>query len=143
MSTINQVMISILKQNLDFKTRFLVKFFKHTSNTHKDPGVDQRKKRTFETDVQLDLGLLVYQRLRLNKKCQLHKQKALVAMFQMKRNLSKDCHLKIKLIAFKSYIVPIAMFCFHVWMPSRTDMRCQDYTAIKWILVGSKIYKVK
>ena len=96
--------------------------------------------------MQRDLGLLVNQSLRMKKNFQLRKQKAPVAVFQIKRNVSKYFHWKTKLSEYKSYLVPIANFCFQAWMPSRTnrqDLEKLQHTAIKKTLVGSKFYKVQ
>ena len=53
-----------------------------------------------QNDVQRDLGLLVNKNLTWNENYQHRKQKALGALFQMRQNLSKECHWRTKLNAY-------------------------------------------
>ena len=59
----------------------------------------------FETDVQRGLGLLVNKKLTWNENCELRKRKALGELFQLKRNVPKECHWKTKLDAYKGYVL--------------------------------------
>ena len=61
-------------------------------------------------ELQRDLGFIVHQNLNRSENCQIRSKKVIIALFQVKRNLTSAYHWKVKLIACTGYVVPIATY---------------------------------
>lgn len=97
-----------------------------------------------ETKSQRDLGLIVQSNLTWRDNCSLRSTKAMNALFQIKRNISKASHWTTRLNAYTGYVVPIVTYASQAWLPSRLGMqeieRVQQ-VATKWIVSASMPYK--
>ena len=88
---------------------------------------------------QRDLGLTVQQNLSWNEDCKRRSNKAMGALFQIKRNLTSNCNWRIKLNAYAGHGVPIAVYASQTWLLNKknlTEFRKTQHHAIKWIIVS-------
>ena len=95
-------------------------------------------------ESQLDLGLIIQQKLSWKESCRSTSRKKMSALFQMKRNLSSSCDRKVKLNAYTGYVVPIAIYASQTRLPSRSNLhefkKFQQH-ATNWILNSSQTYR--
>ena len=71
---------------------------------------------------QRDLGLIVQQNLSWKENCKRRSNKAMGALFQIKRNLTSNCNWRIKLNAYAGYVVPIAVYASQTWLPNKGNL---------------------
>ena len=92
---------------------------------------------------QKDLAIIASDTLNWNENAKRRHSKALRALWSLKRNLSLFTRMKSRLNAYIGYIVPIIMFGYQVWYPSKTDLRLIEKLqkeATKWICWSESDY---
>ena len=92
-------------------------------------------------ETQKDLGLVLTKSLTWHNNCQQRTKKALKALFSLKRNLSSNCSINVKINAFTGYVMPILTYCSQSWLPNNSclrDMERVQKIATKWFY-GSHI----
>ena len=92
-------------------------------------------------ETQKDLGLVITKSLTWHNNCQQRTNKALKALFSLKRNLSSICSINVKIIAFTGYVMPILTYCSQSWLPNNSCFRVMERVqkiATKWFY-GSHI----
>ena len=90
---------------------------------------------------QRDLGIIVQQNLSWNENCKRRSNKAMFALFQIKRILTSNCNWRIKLNVYAGYVVQIAVYASQTWLPNNgnlTEFEKVQQHATKWI-VGSDL----
>ena len=93
---------------------------------------------------QHDLGPILQKNLSWNENCLSRSRKAMSALFQIKCNLSSSFDWKVKLNAYTGYVVPIPVYAFQTWLPSRSnlhDFEKVQHHATKWILNSNQSYR--
>ena len=76
--------------------------------------------------------------------CQARTCKALNALYNIKRNVSKPCRTKTKLIAYVGHVMPILTYCSQTWAPNTTHCKSIERvqkTAMRWIAPTESTYK--
>ena len=70
-------------------------------------------------ETQKDLGLVITKSLTWHNNCQQRTNKALKALFSLKRNLSSNCSINVKINAFTGYVMPILNVLLPVLAPKQ------------------------
>ena len=81
------------------------------------------------------------QNLSCNENCKRRSNKAMGALFQIKRNLTSNCNWRIKLNAYTGYVVPIAVSASQTWLPNKenlTEFEKVEHHATK-LIIGSDL----
>ena len=110
---------------------------KHTLNIKGNLEAHLCNAKLTPVQSQRDLGLIVQQNLSWNENCKRISNKAMGALFQIKRNLTSNCNWRIKLNAYAGYVVPIAVYASQTWLPNKgnlTEFEKVHHHAIKWII---------
>lgn len=97
-----------------------------------------------EVICQRDLGIMVSNNLSWTTNCQVRTCKALNALHNIKRNVSKSCRTKTKLNAYVGYVMPILTYCSQTWAPNTTHCKSIERvqkTAMRWIAPTESTYK--
>ena len=92
-------------------------------------------------ETQKDLGLVITKSLTWHNNYQQRTNKALKALFSLKRNLSSNCSINVKINAFTGYVMPILTYCSQSWLPNNSCLRDTERVqkiATKWFY-GSHI----
>ena len=95
---------------------------------------------------QKDLGVLVKSDLTWSSNVYLRTSKALRALYQIKRNVSKNVTLQAKLKAYTGYVVPILVYSSQVYHLTTTCLRKVEKIqrlATKWFFGVNVDYKTR
>ena len=97
-----------------------------------------------EVTWQRALGIMVSNNLSWTTNCQARTCKALNALYNIKRNVSKSCRTKTKLNVYVGYVMPILTYCSQTWAPNTTHCKSIERvqkTAMRWIAPTESTYK--
>ena len=70
---------------------------------------------------QRDLGLIVSSNLSWDENGNRQASKAMNALFNIKRSLTKNCSNETKVNAYTGYVMPIATYASQTWLPNRAS----------------------
>ena len=90
--------------------------------------------------TQRNIGLEVNKSLSWDDNCLTRTRKALKALSSLKRNLSTNSILVVKMNDYTGYVVPILAYCSQAWYPNITafkDLEKIKKIAVKWIFDSS------
>ena len=92
---------------------------------------------------QRDLGLNVSSNLNWDENGSHRASKAMNALFNIKRNLTKNFSNETKVNAYTGYVVPIATYASPTWLSNRASaqkLESVQKVATRWILGSEKSY---